>query len=34
MDWAEKYRPARLEDIVGNTSRNPTDCGVGDELDE
>jgi replication factor C large subunit len=20
MDWAEKYRPARLEDIVGNTS--------------
>ena len=20
MDWAEKYRPARLEDIVGNTA--------------
>ena len=20
MDWAEKYRPARLEDIVGNTT--------------
>ena len=20
MDWAEKYRPARLEEIVGNTT--------------